>query len=320
MNLPQFGTSTEQLVLAKTAIIYGDSATTKTTQGTFFAKYYYAKTGRPVRLISAEDSSKILFESLIRAGIVDAVYMTKVEEPLPFLRRLSQGLWPVAKGNAVEWVSTGKPSAYFIEGLTSLSESLADNIKEKGRMPGEQKNVNFVVDGMNFNKLSLQGYGFVQDEMLRNVMAFASIPGIERVLWSSHEVKSEDSDKQAIRGPALIGVKKTADIQKYCGILIHADAYPKGGNEKDKAQETEIRLWYKRHTDRLYPLIQYPAKVTVPPTQVKQFEARFPNGYIVPSLTSGIEQIFEEEEKLLGKLTEDDMNWKKEIDKRFNKE
>ena len=133
-----------KLAEAKSACFYGDSGLGKSTQATVFAKWLYARYGRPVRLISAEDSSKTIFEPLIAVGIVQPTFITKAAEPLAMLRNLSKGWWPTSDPKK-PWDANyipGSISGYVIEGLTSIGELLLEHIREnKWLLQGQEKNV-----------------------------------------------------------------------------------------------------------------------------------------------------------------------------------
>lgn len=303
---------------APTLMMYGDSGGYKTTGAFYAAKYYYNLTGKKVRLIAAEDSTKLIFEPLIRADIVDAVFMTKSVNPLVDLRNLGRGLWPVGG----KWIATtpGEVSAYIIEGLTSLSELLLEDLREKHRMLGEQKGNSFEEGGEKFAKSSQFNYGFVQEEVLRAIKAFAAIPGIRRVVWTAHEVKAVDGDNQSIRGPALAGVAKTPHVRKYCGVMLHHEVYSVDKIDpltKEKRTDISVRVWFKDHADHIFPAIHYPAKVTLPTSQILELDKHFPGGYFIPTLTDGLDKFLAVEAGLLSSATGDLSTWKKEVDSRL---
>ena len=76
---------------------YGDSGDGKSTRLHSLARFYYLKTGLPVRLVSAEDSTKKVFEDLVNAGIVQVVYLTDTKTPISTYERIVEGEWPTGE-------------------------------------------------------------------------------------------------------------------------------------------------------------------------------------------------------------------------------
>jgi hypothetical protein len=314
---------------ARTIILYGDSGLGKSSNAFEFAKLAYRRTGKPVRLISAEVSSQIVFQPLIELGIVEPYWFINPRNPLPGLRRLSRGDWPVrdAKG-AWSWQPWGQQAgAYILEGLTSISESLLEDSRDKQRMMAEQKDKAFEeMEGgeqFKFAKSSMSNFDFVQTEMLRNLKAFGGL-AVWRVLWTAHETKGEDEDtKAAIRGPGLVGKAKTGAVQKYCSVLLHIEGYPEAqAVEGGKLTVTRIkrRLWYEPHPDLNFKTITYPAKVTIPASNLGQLAGRFPGGFFEAKVGPGglensLADFIELEERLVGSETAALGKWKDEVDK-----
>lgn len=316
------GQSAQELVQAKTVIGYGESGTAKTTNARHFARWLYATTGRPVRLISFEDSSKLIFQPLIDTGIVEALFITKSKNPAYTMRKLSRGGWPVfGREGVVNWQSydAGKWSGYVVEGLTSASDSLLEECRENHRFPREQKGDAFTVGGEKFTMASQTSYGFVQQEMIALLKGFASLGGIERVLWTAHEAKGME-DGQAIRGPGLAGNAKTHAVQRYCGVLLHFDVEMVGiSGALPKVLVPKYKVWFRRHPDPVYPKLFYPAKTTLPPETVTKLEEAYPGGYFEPNLKDGLDKFLTLEGSLVAGATESMAAWKKEIDAKFGR-
>ncbi len=278
------GYSDAELVAAKTLILYGDSGLGKSSQLATAAEWLYEQHRKPIRLVSAEDSSKTIFEPLILAGIVEPLFITKSVNPVSTLRRLSRGEWYVGD----KWQEPdGNYCAYIIEGLQSIAEQLQEDCREKGRFLGEQKESAVMEDGIMVALPGRFSYNFVQLEMLRLIKSFAMIPGIVRVLWSGHETKGvEEGTNTQIRGPALVGTAKTASVQKYCGALLHLDGYSQiMGRGQEATVQIKRRIWFDRHPDPQLPVVQYPAKITLPPVAVPFFRKRFKESYFDSVLT-----------------------------------
>src|SRR5690348_11273536 len=92
---PELVPADDSLVRGRIILDYGDSGDGKSTRAHSFARYYYAKTGKPVLLVSAEDSSKLVFQDLIDAGIVEAIFLTSSKTSLATYERIVEGDLPV---------------------------------------------------------------------------------------------------------------------------------------------------------------------------------------------------------------------------------
>lgn len=319
---------------ARTIILYGDSGLGKSENARAFAKLAYEVTGLPVRLISHEVSSQTVFADLVRAGIVVPYWFFQAKNPLPAMRRLSAGDWPVRLPDGTwKWEPwKGGVGAYIYEGLTTASEMLLEDGRDKQRMTAEQKEKAFKESEggqeFMFAKSSMSNFDFVQSEMLRNLKAFGGLP-IWRMLWTSHEAKGEDEDtKAAIRGPGLVGKAKTGAVQRYCSLLLHIEGYPtteKVSDEKGGTLEvvrTKRRIWFEPHPDALFSKITYPAKVTVPAASLAKLHKRFPSGYFVPEkpaeggleLVNSLADFMRFEETLVNEVTDATVEWKRKVD------
>lgn len=291
--------------IGRTTIMYGDSTAGKSTQLAAAAEYMFAKTGRKIRLISAEDSSKSVFLPLMAEGKVDAIFVSKIADPVSFFRRLSRGEWPVI-GKDGEYYLTptdrGTVGAYVIEGLSTIAELFQEDNREKGRYLGEQDKNSHVENG---ERLSLPGqfsYGFVQMEMTRLLRTFAMIPDLDRVLWSSHEASGVDDDGKALRGPATVGKKAIGSISKYCGTLLHLDMVTENSR-------VIRRLHFRSHADPKVPTISSPCKITIPLKDQEAFVKLIGSGdkgYIDTTvcggrLVSSLADFLEAEDKLMSK-------------------
>lgn len=305
------GQTESQRVSAKTLVEYGDSGLGKTTELLKAAKYYYAKTRKPVRLISAEDSTKLIFQPFIDAGVVEGLFITKSANPIKTFRALALGQWPVydvsgAVTGFKPW--DGTACAYLIEGLTSISEQMLEYMRENHLFLREQKSDAVDIGGTKIASASQTAFGVTQSEMLAILKGFANIPGIERVIWTSHEVgATEEGTGNKLRGPALVGSAKTPHIQKYIGTLLHVDDVLVDGVKKP-------RVYFVRHADPQFAHITYPAKVTMPPDAKPKLLAAFPGGFYDPTLDHGLDKFLETEEALLQTATSDAAAWKARID------
>jgi hypothetical protein len=317
--LEEAGLADSQLVEARTGILYGDSGLGKSTNLAEVAKKMYELTGKPVRLVAFEDSSKTVFQPLIDAGIVEAVFVSKARQPLVVLRRLGRGEWPVfaENGEFKSWRPASEAanySAYIIEGLTSGAESVLEDQRENHRMMREQKGDAFEIGGEKFAVASQTAIYFTQAEMIRAIKAFGMLP-VDRVFWSAHEAKGiEEDTKIPIRGPGIVGSAATDKVRKYVGLLLHIEGVP---NPSTKI--VEPRIYYGRHADPNFPQVFYPAKTTIPLVKVEELKKLYPNGYFEPRLQNGrlvnsLADFIEVEIRLVREATESLAKWKAEVD------
>lgn len=323
------GVSDTRLVAAKTVIAYGDSGLGKSTNFRYAAQWLYELTGLPVRLISAEDSSKQIFEPLIQIGVVQPLFLTKSANPIPTLRRLSRGEWPVFESGVIKsWLPWNKScSGYVLEGLSSIAEQIQEDCREKGRFLGEQKENTYTEGGETITLAGRFSYGFVQLEVIRLLRGFAMVDGIERVFWSAHESKGvEEGSNLQIRGPQLVGSAKTGSVQKYCGLLLHFDGYPTTVKRGELSViETRVRIWFQRHPDLQFTHISYPSKTTLPVEALARLHEKFPGGYFEPRLEGGklipnLADFLAFERSIMSVSTDELAVWKRQVDAKLKGE
>lgn len=281
------------LVKGRLIMDYGDSGDGKSTRAHSFARYHYIKSGLKVRVIASEDASKQVFQDLIDAGIVEFTFIPPMS-PLPYYERLMEGEWPV-EGEFDEYTQKiggkdvvkkkqrwqkrsewdGAVSAYIVEGLSTISENILDYLRETGRFPREQSD-SFADDGRTFMAASQTAFGFTQSEGQKLLKLSGALP-VERVLWTSHEAKGKDEmDGSVVRGPKLVGSAATNTVRKLVGVLLHTDRV-----------DGQIRCYFENHPDQLAPKVTWKAKVTTSPILAKEFKAKYPQGFFVPSLPNG---------------------------------
>lgn len=276
--------STEHLLRTQevsSVLIYGDSGVGKSTHLAHAAEWLVNRYGKPVRVVTIEPSSTIVFEPLVAQGKVELVFITPNDSVFRALRRLSKGEWPSEQG----WRSwDGSVCAYIIEGMQSLGEALLEECRRNGYFKGEQKEVSVALEGEFVIPASRSMYGVAQSELLDTIRGFSALPGLNYVLWSTHESKGIEEDTAAqIRGPALVGTARTASVPKYFSIVLHIDRFSRPvGTGENRIIESRRRVWLTSHPDPQQPHIHYPAKVVLPVASIPLFEQRFPQPYFDP--------------------------------------
>lgn len=301
---------------ANTLLVYGETGTYKTSNVGRFARYVYERTGKPTRLVSADGGGWMPVQAEIDAGIIDALRIVEAEQPLPLLRKLGQGYWPIDGKLVLSDLSD--VGAYAVEGLTSIPMLLLRHLVKTGRKVSEEVIGKFEeeieVDGKKvketFSAPSRSHYGFIQNFVLDMLAAFRALP-VERVLFTAHEGKgSDDITNQMVYGPATVGKAITDRIPSEVGDLLHFYATPVGGNRA----KLEIRCFMDKHPDTQTQVL-WPAKTRLQPEQLEEFNKRWPERSFSLTLDQGIEQYlrFQDETRLQTGATATE--WKASIDK-----
>jgi len=309
--------------MANTTLIFSDSGGYKTTNLGFAARWIYGRTKKKVRLVTAEQYRPI--QPLIDIGIIDVVDLRTSANPLVSLRKLSYGWWMTETGKLGPAVSEtwlmDNISCYLVEGLTSISDMLMEDARDKQRQIGQAPVGKFTEEDEKFCNNPLDHYGFVQREVLARVRSFATLP-VEMVLFSSHEARGEESDSRAaIRGPGLAGTAATDKVGKEVGNLIHFEIYSElteDTNQQTRKKTTRVipsvKAFFVPHPDPKVPGVTYKCKVRLPSDRIPELMKRFPGGYFEPTLTGGLDRFLQAEDELLASTTDDLAKWKNEVD------
>lgn len=289
--------------------------TFKTTQIGFMAWWIWKKYGKKTRLVSADGGGWSPIQKYLDAGIIEAFSVSKLDllkfSPLAIIRKLAKGEWVKSNGDGTAKLVPTLPEemaavgAYAIEGLTSISEMLMEELRVRQQRIGEEPVGSFVIDGERFSSNCRSYYNFVQTEICGFVKAFSSLP-VSHVLFTAHEGRGEDeATREAIRGPAVVGKAVTARVPAWVGDVIHADSFNmevKVPDPKSKfvsvQLQTRVRMWLVRHPDENFATISYPAKLRVPPEQMVKIFQRWPGGYFEPSTSGGFDWLLELEDEL----------------------
>jgi hypothetical protein len=287
--------SDKTLIEGRVIMDYGSSGDGKSTRAHSFARFYFMRTGKPIVLIAAEDSTKAVFQDLIDVGIVVPIFLTSSKTPLSVYERIVEGELPlpgefdvieksvkkdgkdvVEKFKRQRWLTKEEVSdrfgAYIFEGLSTITENILDYFRETGRFPREQSD-GYSEGGRTFMAASQTAFGVTQQEGLKLVKNSGMLP-VARVLWTAHEAKGKDEmDGNLVRGPKLVGSAATNVVRKLVGVLLHTERV-----------NGQIRSYFEAHADQLAPKIEWAAKTTVNPFFAKELKKKFPAGYFVPTL------------------------------------
>lgn len=301
---------------ANTILVYGETGTFKTSNVGRFARYMYEKTGKPTRLVSADGGGWMPVQAEIDAGIIDALRIVEAEQPLPLLRKLGQGYWPVDGRLQLQGIS--EVGAYAVEGLTSIPMLLLRHLVKTGRKVSEEVIGKFEeeieVDGKkvkeSFSAPSRSHYGFIQNFVLDMLASFRALP-VERVLFTAHEGKgSDDITNQMVYGPATVGKAITDRLPSEVGDLLHFYAVPIGvAGAKSKL---EVRCYLDKHPDTQTQIL-WPAKTRLQPEQLPEFNKQWPERCFPLTLDQGVEAYLRFQDEARIKATAQE--WKASIDK-----
>jgi hypothetical protein len=322
---------------AASTLIYGASGTYKTTQIALVSEYVFKRTGRPMRLISAETAGVDPLQPYVDAGLIQPVWLHTKLAPRSALRKLIRGEWPVpvdkygqptkdpSKAAAFKYIPTPEaewPGAYAFEGLTSISELLQRDLIERRASSGAQTGLaapNYDEEGEKFGSSSQAHYGAVQNDIMflldeaPKQLFDASRGKVEFVFFTAHESKGiDETTRQPIFGPGTAGSAITNKIQKKVGTLLHhQDTIETGtttiGGKSVTVQNRVVRAYFTSHPDPDNPAMIWQAKPRIPPSPaaLKKIQEKWPEGYFKLSLDPpmGLTQFLEFQDDLRQGMT-----------------
>src|SRR5215467_3201360 len=141
--------------MAETTLIYGATDSWKTTNLGFAAMYMFEISGgKPVRLVSSDGGQYKPIQHLIDAGVIIPLWIPSCSQPLIMYRKLALGFWPqtieggMMRGELLDPPGQNKNmidnvSGYLVEGLTSMSDRLMEDLRANQRKIGEDSVGNF---------------------------------------------------------------------------------------------------------------------------------------------------------------------------------
>ncbi len=297
---------------AATSLSYGSTGTYKTHNIGLFARYQYEKTGKPIRLISADSGGWEPIQEYIEAGIIHPLHVAECPDLLGLLVQLCRGYWPDTKGQMVKGEQNGieNISGYAVEGVTTIAQLLMMHFAMKGQKINEDVVGMFTEAGIKFGANPRSHYGFIPQQVYGMLTDLGTLP-VERVLITAHEGKGQDEfSKQLVYGPAAVGLAATNRIPPYVGDLLHYDTVEAvvGGQKT-----TEVRAYFKSHPDPVTRVL-WPSKVRLNPSMIPALNEKWPDGYITLELERGIDQYFRFQDEQKGKSLEKISKFKSEVD------
>lgn len=296
----------------QTKVIYGESGASKTTQLYHFARWYHARTKKRIRLISCSGGGWEPFDAsgLIDSGIVQALDVTLmmqgVDTKLAFMKRLSEGYWPIdspsGKGNVGdgEYFFAKKPEcmtieaenigAYLIEDLTSLGKLLLGHLSEKDSGTGFKHSFTIEEDGYIIGGLQEGHYGLVQNEVLKFIQHGFGILPVDYMLMTALVGSGTDKrDKTKLFAPQLVGSASTSEIPSWFGDCLYLRdmqvIYDDGQGNQTKGVQKVMHIRDYINPDDEVP---YKAKVRCMPELIAKLEEKYPEGYVELKPEKGI--------------------------------
>lgn len=322
--------------MCSTIMAYGASGTTKTTQVLKLIEQIVLKTGRPVRLVSAEPAGFDLVKPYVDAGYVDAFWIHRLMNPRPLLRALGRGEWPVVKNGKIHWLKPGegendltKLSAYVFQGLASMAEQILSHLavtQSKADVSGAAKGETGLAspgyretawgrdDAEVLGSTSQSQYGASQTDLLLllqdtpSMLAQQSKGAIEYVIFETHEARGQEkASGGVVYGPSLVGSAATDLIPRKVGTLLHFEAVPVTQGQGPAAKSVlEYRAYFRPHPDGQNPMVIWPAKPrhAPDPAVLEALEKEYPGGYIPLTIEGGVDRFVARLEELGGGMAQ----------------
>jgi hypothetical protein len=331
--------------MARSGIIYAGTGCWKTGQVKRFSHYIADTTGKATLLLSMDGGGWEPCQPEIEAGMIEPFFCDPSFVPLPTLRKISQGYWPLdhkAAANQVDLVPIdwSRFGGVAVEGWTSIGAAVKRYLSDKNinvggedrmKLGGFEQSIQVAgrVENSSFRSTTRGDYGFVQQFIYGLVMNFNSLP-CRYVLYTALESKTEDDDRTTVYGPAIEGKKATAQCGAWVGDMLHAQDYavertlmvpnPAKPAERmeQKVMDTVVRFYYKRHPDPTTG-IMYPAKPRVTPERIRDLEKEFPGGYFEPGLDWGFDRYLHTVDKLSAGQADSLKGWRERADERLGR-
>lgn len=295
-------------------LLYGQSDSGKSTQARYVAEYVWNNFKKKTRLIALDRGSLWSpCQDLVDKGIVVALeFPTSYEfNPMAIMRKLRRGEWPkggvIAAPTATEvrkpngeveikyktntiwepWTqaTTDEIGAVVVDSLTTFATAYMSDTKQKNVRSGLDSGgggVSRVEEGEQMGTNTQQHYGDAHTEILDAVQSFQALP-VNVIMFTALEGLGADDDtgvKRPALGPETVGKAINGKLPSRVNHCFHLVAEGVGSKKIVKAH-------YCKHDSDIRGL-QWPAKVTLPPAELKEFWAKWPLGYVPLSLDLGI--------------------------------
>lgn len=245
-------------------LVYGKSASGKTTWWVKLAAHLYETTGKKTRCYSGDGGSDTVVNSgLVDAGIVELFQYTIRPNPFETTLFSCRGKWPKdPQDPSSPWTDLpfGRHDygLFVFEGLSAMAQHLLGALAElhaKSNGKFAQDTPFKFVDGTTAvagNPMS--DFGIVQGKIK---LYIEESRRLGNVYWTAHQTTADDKEtNEKIIGPDAGGKALTAKIGAHFGNTIHLDEAQKRGKERDKVTgkeidlvDTELRAYTRIHYD-----------------------------------------------------------------------
>lgn len=261
------------LLRFKADCLYGSSKTRKTSNVGLACEYYYRKTGKKGRLVTADGGGFEPIQLLVDQGILDVWSVNDRQFPIEAMDQACQGWWPVDPSDPKSPIrpptgDTWKQVGFLAyEGLTSFGDLVLGHLRASKARLSQEPGFKWSDGGTEYAGSNMSYYGFVQDRLYDFVMKTHMLP-VERVLWTALEGKGEEEGTKApVYGPSIAGKKSIGKAPQWFGNCLHnellvtsAEVDPK---TKQLKQVSDVVMYLRPHADPMTK-IAFPAGTRAP--------------------------------------------------------
>lgn len=332
--------------MARSGVIYGATGTYKTTAIAHFARYIAERTGKATLLFSTDGGGWEPCQEEVLAGMILPFKCDTNYIPLPMIRKVSQGYWPVNPEETdvsrvnfvpVDWTKVG---GIAIEGISSIARMLMRYAADKNIKMGEESTskfsqpirVNDEIVNESFGQNSKGHYGGVQNQVLSLINNFNSLPSFYN-LFTGHEKKIDggpgsrpefglDVPGKAIDGaiPPMVGDYIHAQDYKAEQVVKVADKGVEGGFREERTVRVRCRYYFVKHPDPETGII-FDAKPRVTHSKVRELEKVFPGGFFEPTPDGGFDDYLRAVDRLAQDASQSDAlkNWRERADAKLGR-
>jgi hypothetical protein len=276
-------------------LLYGASKCRKTTNCGLAAEYFFKKTGKRARHITADGGGYEPIEPLVHAGLIDVWALNEWPHPIEAMDQACQGWWPedtqnvsskIVPPTAATWQQIGFIS---IEGLTSNGDLILRHLRDTKARLSQDPAYTWRDGTHEYSGSNMSYYGFVQDRLYDFVMKTQMLP-VERVLWTALEGKGEEEGtKVPVYGPAIAGKKSIGKAPQWFGNCLHTELLVSQESVDPKTKQLTLKqdvvMYLRPHADPINK-VAFPAGTRAP----YQFAKELPE-YMEPDVAKLYEQL-----------------------------
>lgn len=211
-------------------LFYADTGEGKTAQAWSWAKYVHQRTGKRIRMYTAEPAGLGTIEDAIGSGILDVWDISTRSYPTETMDFAARGYWPSKDDpSKLEAPTDGtfkEFGGFIYEGATAFGETILEELRVKGAaneiLGAEKAPQQFTSGALRVAGSNQTHYGIVQGRVRKAINDSQRLP--VHILWTARELKVRDEDdpkKQYVYGPLLAGQAATLSMPAWFGHTIH---------------------------------------------------------------------------------------------------